>query len=69
MIEKKLSNLANSINDTVVKKYVLGFFLDQLIKFSTIKKLILKKIILILKKLNLLKLQKIYIRKHKNFLQ
>ncbi len=33
MIEKKLSNLANSINDTVVKKYVLGFFLDQLSNF------------------------------------
>ena len=33
MIEKKLSILANSINDTVVKKYVLGFFLDQLSNF------------------------------------
>ena len=33
MIEKKLSTLANSINDTVVKKYVLGFFLDQLSNF------------------------------------
>ena len=30
MIEKKLTNLANSIVDSVVKKYVLGFFLDQL---------------------------------------
>ena len=33
MIEKKLSNLANSINDNIVKKYVLGFFLDQLSNF------------------------------------
>ena len=33
MIEKKLSILANSIIDTVVKKYVLGFFLDQLSNF------------------------------------
>ena len=33
MIEKKLSNLANLINDKVVKKYVLGFFLDQLSNF------------------------------------
>ena len=33
MIEKKLLTLANSINDTVVKKYVLGFFLDQLSNF------------------------------------
>ena len=33
MIEKRLSTLANSINDTVVKKYVLGFFLDQLSNF------------------------------------
>ena len=30
MIEKKFLSLANSINDTVVKKYILGFFLDQL---------------------------------------
>ena len=30
MIEKKLTNLANSITDSVVKKYVLGYFLDQL---------------------------------------
>ena len=30
MIEKKLTNLANTILDSVVKKYVLGFFLDQL---------------------------------------
>ena len=37
MIEKKLSTLANSIDDNIVKKYVLGFFLDQLIKFSSIK--------------------------------
>ena len=33
MIEKKLSILANSINDNIVKKYVLGFFLDQLSNF------------------------------------
>ncbi len=33
MIEKKLSTLANSINDTVIKKYVLAFFLDQLSNF------------------------------------
>jgi len=33
MIEKKLSTLANSIIDTVVKKYVLGFFLEQLSNF------------------------------------
>ena len=30
MIEKKLTNLANSITDSVVKKYVLWYFLDQL---------------------------------------
>ena len=33
MIEKKLSTLANSVVDTIVKKYVLGFFLDQLSNF------------------------------------
>ena len=33
MIEKKLSTLANSIEDNIVKKYVLGFFLDQLSNF------------------------------------
>ena len=33
MIEKKLTNLANSINDNIVKKYVLGYFLDQLSNF------------------------------------
>ena len=33
MIEKKLTNLANSIADSVVKKYVLGFFLVQLSRF------------------------------------
>ena len=33
MIEKKLSYLANSIVDNIVKKYVLGFFLDQLSNF------------------------------------
>ena len=33
MIEKKLSILANSIDDNIVKKYVLGFFLDQLSNF------------------------------------
>ena len=37
MIEKKLSTLANSINDMVVKKYVLGFFLDQLSNFLPLK--------------------------------
>ncbi len=37
MIEKKLSTLANSINDTIVKKYVLGFFLDQLSNFLPLK--------------------------------
>ena len=43
MIEKKLSILANSINDTVVKKYVLGFFLDQLIKIFYHQKINFKK--------------------------
>ena len=33
MIEKKLSTLANSIIDNIVKKYVLGFFLDKLSNF------------------------------------
>ncbi len=33
MIEKKLINLANSIHDNIVKKYVLGYFLDQLSNF------------------------------------
>ena len=33
MIEKKLTNLANSIDDDIVKKYVLGYFLDQLSNF------------------------------------
>ncbi len=33
MIEKKLTNLANSIVDNIVKKYVLGYFLDQLSNF------------------------------------
>ncbi len=33
MIEKKLTKLANSITDNIVKKYVLGFFLDQLSNF------------------------------------
>ena len=42
MIEKKLSTLANSINDTVVKKYVLGFFLDQLSNFLPLKTNFLK---------------------------
>ena len=42
MIEKKLSSLANSINDTVVKKYVLGFFLDQLSNFLPLKTNFLK---------------------------
>ena len=30
MIEKKLKILSNSIEDSIVKKYVLGYFLDQL---------------------------------------
>ena len=30
MIEKKLKNLSNTIEDSIVKKYVLGYFLDQL---------------------------------------
>ncbi len=30
MVEKKLSILANSISDGLVKKYILGFFLDKL---------------------------------------
>ena len=42
MIEKKLLTLANSINDTVVKKYVLGFFLDQLSNFLPLKNNFLK---------------------------
>ena len=42
MIEKKLSILANSINDTVVKKYVLGFFLDQLSNFLPSKTKVLQ---------------------------
>tara|TARA_Y100000992_G_scaffold140581_1_gene93259 strand:- start:263 stop:2035 length:1773 start_codon:yes stop_codon:yes gene_type:complete len=33
MIEKKITNLGNSIDDSIVKKYVLGFFLDQLSNF------------------------------------
>ena len=33
MIEKKLTNLANTIVDNIVKKYVLGYFLDQLLNF------------------------------------
>ena len=33
MIENKLTNLANSIDDDIVKKYVLGYFLDQLSNF------------------------------------
>ena len=33
MIEKKLTNLSNSIDDDIVKKYVLGYFLDQLSNF------------------------------------
>ena len=33
MIEKKLTKLANSIDDDIVKKYVLGYFLDQLSNF------------------------------------
>ena len=69
MIEKKLSILANSINDTVVKKYVLGFFLDQLSNFLPSKTIFMKNNFNFKKKLDLLKLQKIYLRKHKNFLQ
>ena len=37
MIEKKLTILANSIEDSIVKKYVLGFFLDQLSNFLPFK--------------------------------
>ena len=37
MIEKKLTNLANSIDDDIVKKYVLGYFLDQLSNFLPYK--------------------------------
>ena len=33
MIEKKLTNLANTIEDSIVKKYLLGFFLEQLSNF------------------------------------
>ncbi len=33
MIEKKLTTLANTIEDRVVKKYLLGFFLEQLTNF------------------------------------
>ena len=37
MIEKKLTNLANTIEDGVVKKYLLGFFLEQLTNFLPYK--------------------------------
>ena len=37
MIEKKLTNLANTIEDSVVKKYLLGFFFRTTIKFSSIQ--------------------------------
>ena len=37
MIEKKLINLANTIEDGVVKKYLLGFFLEQLTNFLPYK--------------------------------
>jgi len=37
MIEKKLTNLANTIEDSVVKKYLLGFFLEQLSNFLPYK--------------------------------
>ena len=57
MIEKKLSTLANSINDKVVKKYVLGFFLDQLSNFLPLKINFNKKIIN-LKKLKSLEITK-----------
>ena len=34
MMEKKLKSLANSIEDEVVRKYVLSFFLDEMLKFT-----------------------------------
>ena len=37
MIEKKLKILSNSIEDSIVKKYVLGYFLDQLSKLLPFK--------------------------------
>ena len=39
MIEKKLTILGNSIADSIVRKYVLGFFLDQLSSFLPNKNL------------------------------
>ena len=39
MIEKKLIILGNSIADSIVRKYVLGFFLDQLSSFLPNKNL------------------------------
>ncbi len=43
MIEKKMMTLANSIIDTVVKKYVLGFFLEELSVFLPSKSNFTKK--------------------------
>ena len=43
MIEKKMLTLANSIIDTVVKKYVLGFFLEELSVFLPSKTNFIKK--------------------------
>ena len=33
-LEKKLKAIANSVKDTVVKKYILGYFLENLAKYS-----------------------------------
>ena len=33
-LEKKLKGIANSVNDSVVKKYILGYFLESLAKYS-----------------------------------
>ena len=33
-LEKKLKSIANSVKDSVVKKYILGYFLESLAKYS-----------------------------------
>ena len=33
-LEKKLKDIANSVKDSVVKKYILGYFLENLAKYS-----------------------------------
>ena len=33
-LEKKLKGIANSVKDSVVKKYILGYFLESLAKYS-----------------------------------